>query len=177
MQQTNTKCALFFFCSFCYKLFFSLHFQLMKSVNDDEMEIAVRLLLRIFSLEPRIVALFDLPDVSAGELRLHPAFVRHVKVRKSIPKACFWRCFYRRQSKNILRRGFVGVRADANSRYDASEQSDNAQQIFAAAWRSTRSEYRRYIQKLILEGRGNLHLCRRFYNTRSSAKKMVVICF
>ena len=52
----------------------------MKSINDDEMEIAVRLLLRIFQLEPRCIGLFDLPDIPSSELRHHPIFVRHVKV-------------------------------------------------------------------------------------------------
>ncbi|CAD5230580.1 unnamed protein product [Bursaphelenchus xylophilus] len=53
---------------------------LMKSINDDEQEIAIRLLLRFFQLEPRNVALFGLPtDVPLNELRQNPIFMRHVK--------------------------------------------------------------------------------------------------
>lgn len=52
----------------------------MKSINEDEMEIAVRLLLRIFQLEPRNLVLFDLPDLPSNELRHNPIFIRHVKV-------------------------------------------------------------------------------------------------
>jgi hypothetical protein len=55
-------------------------FQVMKQINEDEMEIAVRLLLRIFQLEPRNLGLFDLPDIPPNELRHNPVFIRHVKV-------------------------------------------------------------------------------------------------
>jgi hypothetical protein len=53
--------------------------QVMKSINEDELEIAVRLLLRIFQLEPRNLTLFDLPDIPPNELRHNPIFIRHVK--------------------------------------------------------------------------------------------------
>jgi hypothetical protein len=54
----------------------------MKSIdNEEESEIAIRLLLRIFQLEPRNLALFDLPDIPLSELRHNAVFIRHVKVR------------------------------------------------------------------------------------------------
>ncbi|CAD5225959.1 unnamed protein product [Bursaphelenchus okinawaensis] len=53
---------------------------IMKTINDDEQEIAVRLLLRIFQIEPRNVALFGLPpDIQPSELRHNATFLRHVK--------------------------------------------------------------------------------------------------
>ncbi|KAI6218011.1 GLOBIN domain-containing protein [Aphelenchoides fujianensis] len=62
----------------------------MKSINGDDVksgdessrgdfEIAVRLLLRIFTLEPQTLGMFGLPDIPFSDLRRHPLFIQHVK--------------------------------------------------------------------------------------------------
>lgn len=67
------------------KILIQIFLQVMKSINEDELEIAVRLLLRIFQLEPRNLTLFDLPDIPPNELRHNPIFIRHVKVKNYEP--------------------------------------------------------------------------------------------
>ena len=56
----------------------------MKSINEDEMEIAVRLLLRIFQIDPRMKIHFSLSNIPDSELRHNVIFVRHVKVNTKI---------------------------------------------------------------------------------------------
>lgn len=56
----------------------------MKSINDDETEIAVRLLLRIFQLDLKNQSYFSLAGILTAELRHNPTFMRHVKVKKII---------------------------------------------------------------------------------------------
>ncbi|KAE9553638.1 hypothetical protein FO519_003139 [Halicephalobus sp. NKZ332] len=53
--------------------------QVLKTANDDENEMACRLLLRIFQLDHRNQVLFGLGDVPQAELRSNPLFVKHVK--------------------------------------------------------------------------------------------------
>jgi len=53
--------------------------QVLKTVNDDENEMACQLLLRIFQLDHRNQVLFGLGDVPQTELRSNPLFVKHVK--------------------------------------------------------------------------------------------------
>lgn len=52
----------------------------MKSINEDEMEIAVRLLLRILQIDPRMKIHFGLSSVHESDLRHNVIFIRHVKV-------------------------------------------------------------------------------------------------
>lgn len=53
----------------------------MKSINDDETEIAIRLLLKIFQLDPKNQTYFSLAGVPILELRHNTIFMRHVKVK------------------------------------------------------------------------------------------------
>ncbi|KAL3083054.1 hypothetical protein niasHS_010856 [Heterodera schachtii] len=46
----------------------------LKATDNEGTEIAIRILLRIFQLDPRNLTLFSLRDSSAGELRMHPLF-------------------------------------------------------------------------------------------------------
>uniref|UniRef100_A0A914HHM2 Globin family profile domain-containing protein n=1 Tax=Globodera rostochiensis TaxID=31243 RepID=A0A914HHM2_GLORO len=50
----------------------------LKAANNAETEIATRILLRIFQLDPRNLALFSLKNVSINGLRSHPVFKGHV---------------------------------------------------------------------------------------------------
>uniref|UniRef100_A0A0M3I0H2 GLOBIN domain-containing protein n=1 Tax=Ascaris lumbricoides TaxID=6252 RepID=A0A0M3I0H2_ASCLU len=52
--------------------------------NDNEFEMAIRLLLRIFRIEPRLQSLFNLGDIPYAELRNNAYFNEHVKVVEPI---------------------------------------------------------------------------------------------
>ncbi|VDM50292.1 unnamed protein product [Toxocara canis] len=54
--------------------------QQLRRNKDDEFEMATRLLLRIFRIEPRLQSLFYLTDVPYAELRKNPIFNEHVKM-------------------------------------------------------------------------------------------------
>lgn len=58
--------------------------QQLKKHNDDEHEMATRLLLRIFLIEPRLRGFFYLSDVPYNELRSSYIFQQHVKVKKNL---------------------------------------------------------------------------------------------
>uniref|UniRef100_A0A915E542 GTP 3',8-cyclase n=1 Tax=Ditylenchus dipsaci TaxID=166011 RepID=A0A915E542_9BILA len=76
--------------------------QVMKSAEEDEQEIAVRLLLRIFQLDPRNQAYFLLGGVAFNDLRQHPCFFstkylqtlggRHVLTGVTY-KSAYWKTF------------------------------------------------------------------------------------
>ncbi|MFH4983369.1 hypothetical protein AB6A40_010078 [Gnathostoma spinigerum] len=54
--------------------------QHLKSVNDNEYEMASRLLIRIFRLEPRLMSAFGLYNISVSACRSSEIFDEHVKI-------------------------------------------------------------------------------------------------
>ncbi|KAH7662425.1 globin family protein [Aphelenchoides avenae] len=53
--------------------------QLMKSLSNNETEVAIRLLTRIFLIDPRNATYFGLGSIAMAELRHNVLFMRHVK--------------------------------------------------------------------------------------------------
>lgn len=52
----------------------------MKSLSNNETEVAIRLLTRIFLIDPRNATYFGLGSIAMAELRHNVLFMRHVKV-------------------------------------------------------------------------------------------------